>query len=170
MLGKRNIFLIGPMGSGKSAVGRQLARMLKMPFHDSDVEIEKRTGVDIPFIFEREGEAGFRQREREAIAALTALEPIVLATGGGAVIDPDNRRLLAEHGCVIYLEASLPQQLNRVGTGRNRPMLHNVDPAARLEELRIEREPLYREIADHIVSTDNRRVQKVAEQILRKLG
>jgi shikimate kinase len=170
MLGKRNIFLIGPMGSGKSAVGRQLARMLKMPFHDSDVEIEKRTGVDIPFIFEREGEAGFRQREREAIAVLTALEPIVLATGGGAVIDPDNRRLLAEHGCVVYLEASLPQQLHRVGTGRNRPMLHNVDPAVRLEQLRIEREPLYREIADHIVSTDNRRVQKVAEQILRKLG
>ncbi len=88
MLGKTNIFLIGPMGSGKSAVGRALGRLLKRPFHDSDAEIERRTGVDIPFIFEREGEAGFRQREREAIAALTALEPIVLATGRGAVIDP----------------------------------------------------------------------------------
>lgn len=170
MLGKRNIYLIGPMGSGKSAVGKQLSRLLKFPFHDSDVEIEKRTGVDIPFIFEREGEVGFRQREREAIAHLVTLEPIVLATGGGAVLDPENRRLLAEHGRVVYLEASLAQQLQRVGAGRSRPLLHNVDPAVRLDELRIEREPLYREIADHIVSTDNRRVQKVADNILRAIA
>jgi shikimate kinase len=121
-------------------------------------------------IFEREGEDGFRRREREAIAELTALEPIILATGGGAVLDSDNRRLLAEHGCVVYLQASLPQQLHRVGSGRNRPLLHNVDPAVRLDQLRLEREPLYREIADHIVSTDHRRVQKVAEQILREFG
>jgi shikimate kinase len=170
MVGKRNIYLIGPMGSGKSAVGRQLARMLKIPFYDSDVEVERRTGVDIPFIFEREGEAGFRQRERESIAELTTLEPIVLATGGGAILDADNRRLLAAHGRVIYLEASLHQQLHRVGSGRNRPLLHNVDPAVRLDELRIQREPLYREIADHIVSTDNRRVLKVAEHILREIS
>lgn len=170
MIGKRNIFLIGSMGSGKSAVGRQLARMLKVPFYDSDVEVERRTGVDIPFIFEREGEAGFRLREREALAELTMLEPIVLATGGGAILDADNRRLLAQHGCVIYLEASITQQLHRVGSGRNRPLLHNVDPAVRLGELRIQREPLYREIADHVVSTDNRRVQKVAEDILRKIA
>ncbi|MEO7774791.1 MAG: shikimate kinase [Steroidobacteraceae bacterium] len=170
MLGKRNIYLIGPMGSGKSAVGRHLSRLLKIPFHDSDVEVEKRTGVDIPFIFEREGEVGFRQREREAIALLTTLEPIVLATGGGAVLDPDNRRLLAAHGCVVYLQASPAQQLHRVGAGRSRPLLHNVDPAVRLQQLCIEREPLYREIADHIVSTDNRRVHKVAEFILRATG
>ncbi len=169
MFGKRNIYLIGPMGSGKSAVGRQLARLLAVPFHDSDSEIERRTGVDIPYIFEQEGEAGFRQREHEALAALIQLEPIVLATGGGAVIQPDNRRLLAENGCVVYLETSLSQQLQRVGSGRGRPLLHDVDPAERQRRLRTEREPLYREIADYTVSTDHRRVIKVAEQILREL-
>ncbi len=97
--GKASIYLIGPMGSGKTAVGRQLARLLDVRFYDSDAEIERRTGVDIPFIFEREGEPGFRLREREAIEALTSLlEPIVLATGGGAVLAPENRRLLAERG------------------------------------------------------------------------
>src|ERR1700741_3651541 len=101
MLGKTRVFLIGPMGAGKTAVGRYLARELQLPFHDSDSEIERRTGVDIPFIFEKEGEAGFRQREREAIEALTALEGIVLATGGGAVLLPENRRLLRERGCVV---------------------------------------------------------------------
>src|ERR1700752_3308206 len=94
MLGKTSVFLVGPMGSGKTAVGRHLARVLRLPFHDSDAEIERRTGVDIPFIFDKEGEAGFRQREREALAALTAIEGIVLATGGGAVLLPENRRLL----------------------------------------------------------------------------
>src|ERR1700755_1536315 len=98
MLAKPNLFLVGPMGSGKSAVGKQLARMLGVPFYDSDTELERRTGVDIPFIFEKEGEAGFRQRERETIEALTAREPIVLATGGGAVLLPENRRVLAERG------------------------------------------------------------------------
>ena len=169
MIGKRNIYLIGPMGSGKSAVGRQLARLLGVPFHDSDSEIERRTGVDIPYIFEQEGESGFRQREHEALVALTRLEPIVLATGGGAVLQAENRRLLAENGCVVYLETSLAQQLQRVGSGRGRPLLHDVDPAERLQRLRIEREPLYREIADYTVSTDHRRVIKVAEQILRDL-
>jgi shikimate kinase len=168
--GKPNIFLIGPMGSGKTAVGRQLARMLEVPFHDSDVEIEHRTGVDIPFIFEREGEAGFRQREREALEALTVLEPIVLSTGGGAVLLPENRRLLAERGTVVYLETSLAQQLQRVGSGKGRPLLTGEDVPERLKRLRAEREPLYREIADHCVPTDRRRVTKVAEHILRVVG
>jgi len=165
--GKANIFLIGPMGSGKTAVGRQLARLLDIPFHDSDVEIEKRTGVDIPFIFEREGEPGFRLREREAIEALTQLEPIVLATGGGAVLAQENRRLLAERGTVIFLETSLAQQLQRVGTGKGRPLLSGDGLPERLKRLRAEREPLYREIADHCVPTDRRRVSKVADHILR---
>src|SRR5437879_11176805 len=100
MLGKPSVFLIGPMGSGKTAVGRHLARALGLPFHDSDAEIERRTGVDIPFIFEKEGEAGFRQREREAIDALTALPRIVLATGGGAVLDRKSTRLNSSHRCI----------------------------------------------------------------------
>src|ERR1700688_2063481 len=104
---KRNIFLIGPMGSGKSAVGRHLARMFRLTFYDSDADIEAKTGVDISFIFEKEGEAGFRVREREAIERLTRLESIVLATGGGAVIEEDNRRVLPERGVVVYLETSL---------------------------------------------------------------
>jgi shikimate kinase len=156
MRGRGNVFLIGPMGSGKSAVGRQLARELRAPFRDSDTEIERRTGVDIPFIFEREGEAGFREREREAIADLAALEPVVLATGGGAVIRPENRRCLAERGFVVYLETSVAQQLERVRRGRHRPLLHDVDPTAKLTQLMAEREPLYREIADLIVRTDGR--------------
>jgi shikimate kinase len=165
--GRTNIFLIGPMGSGKTAVGRQLARLLDIPFYDSDAEIEKRTGVDIPFIFDREGEPGFRMREREAIEALTLLEPIVLATGGGAVLAEENRRLLAERGSVIYLETSLSQQLQRVGSGKGRPLLSVEDLPERLKRLRIEREPLYREIADYCIPTDRRRVTKVAEHIVR---
>src|ERR1700679_1941781 len=113
MRDKENIFLIGPMGSGKTAVGRHLARLLQYTFHDSDADIEARTGVDIPFIFEKEGEAGFRVRERESIERLTRLESIVLAPGGGAVIDAENRRILAERGAVVYLETSIDQQLER---------------------------------------------------------
>ena len=109
----RNIFLIGPMGSGKTAVGKQISRLLKFPFVDSDREIETRTGADIPLIFEREGESGFRKREREAIAELTARTGVVLATGGGAVLDAENRRLLAERGWVVYLETSVAQQTER---------------------------------------------------------
>src|SRR5499425_1635887 len=143
MLSKPNLFLVGPMGSGKSAVGKQLARLLRLPFYDSDTEIERRTGVDIPFIFEKEGEAGFRQREREAIEALTALEGIVLATGGGAVLLSENRRHLAERGQVVYLETSVDQQAHRVRHGRHRPLLSAADdPADRLGELMSARAPL----------------------------
>jgi shikimate kinase len=171
MRGKTSVFLIGPMGSGKTAVGRQLARTLDLPFYDSDAEIERRTGVDIPFIFEKEGEAGFRQREREAIEALTAMDGIVLATGGGAVLLPENRRHLAARGCVVYLQTSVAQQADRVRHGRKRPLLApGADAAARLEELMDVRSPLYGEIADVVVSTDRRRVQHVAEQVLRELA
>lgn len=165
MVGKHNIFLIGPMGSGKSAVGKYLARVLNFPFLDSDHEIELRTGADIPLIFEREGEAGFRHREREVIAELSARERIVLATGGGAVIDAGTRHNLRFRGWVVYLETSVAQQAERAGRTRHRPLLHGTDPAQRLGELLLEREPLYREIADLTVSTNRRRVPAVAESI-----
>ena len=169
MLGKRSVFLIGPMGSGKSAVGRLLARLLDASFYDSDAEIERRTGVDISYIFEKEGEAGFRQREREVIDALTQIEPVVLATGGGAVVLAKNRRHLAERGCVVYLEASVEQQVRRVHYARHRPLLMNVDPATKLRQLMSERAALYLEIADISVPTDGRKVQSVAEEIVRGL-
>ena len=170
MRGTKNVFLIGPMGSGKTAVGRQVARALGLPFYDSDAEIERRTGVDIPFIFEKEGEAGFRQREREALEALTALPGIVLATGGGAVLLRENRELLAARGQVVYLETSVAQQAHRVRFGRHRPLIAQGDPAARLEQLMGARAPLYQGIADFTVATDGRRVQHVVEAILRELG
>lgn len=169
MFGKHSVFLVGPMGSGKSAVGKYLARLLDMTFFDSDSEIERRTGVDITYIFDEEGETGFRQREREAIEALTAMERIVLATGGGAVLLPENRKLLTERGRVIYLETSVAQQADRVKQGRTRPLLTNVDTTTKLEELMRERDALYREIADITVSTDGRKVRTVSEGILREL-
>ncbi len=164
-----SIFLVGPMGAGKSAVGRQLARMLKREFRDSDAEIERRTGVDIPFIFEKEGEAGFRRREREIIDELTGREGIVLATGGGVVLDPDNRRVLASRGLVVYLEASVEQQLERTRMSSHRPLLETPDPAERLASLMRQREPLYRELAAMVVPTDGRVVREVAQEIHHKL-
>jgi shikimate kinase len=169
MLSKRNIFLIGPMGSGKSAVGRHLARLFRLSFHDSDADIEAKTGVDVAFIFEKEGEAGFRLRERESIDRLTQLDGVVIATGGGAVIHPDNRRVLADRGVVVYLETSVEQQLERTRHGKHRPLLNDTDPKMKLSELMQERALLYREIADLTVSTDGRRVQLVAEEIYREL-
>ena len=169
MLTKRNIFLIGPMGSGKTAVGRQLARLFHYTFHDSDADIEAKTGVDIPFIFEKEGEVGFRLRERESIDRLTQLDSIVLATGGGAVIDPANRRVLAERGVVVYLATSVNQQIERTRHGRHRPLLQDADPAQTLKDLMTGRAILYAEIADLTVSTDGRRVQLVAEEIHQEL-
>lgn len=165
MISKRNIFLIGPMGSGKTAVGRHLARLFRLSFHDSDADIEAKTGVDIAFIFEKEGEAGFRQREKESIERLTQLDSIVLATGGGAVLEPDNRRVLSERGVVVYLETSVDQQLERTRHARHRPLLNENDPGETLAALMQHRARLYAEIADITVSTDGRRVALVAEEI-----
>ena len=162
-----NIFLVGPMGAGKSTIGRQLARALGLEFIDSDREIEIRTGVDIPLIFELEGETGFRRREHQVIELLTARKGIVLATGGGAVLDPENRKCLAARGKVIYLQTSVEQQLQRTAHDRSRPLLQTEDPRARLEELMAVRDPLYREIADWVVETDGRRVRDVVQQIIR---
>lgn len=162
-----NVFLVGPMGAGKTTIGRQLARLLKRDFHDSDREIEQRTGVGIPLIFELEGEAGFRARERGMIDELTLLPNIVLATGGGAILDPDNRRRLSERGTVVYLETSVDQQLARTGRDRNRPLLQTENPRRRLEELLAVRDPLYREIAAYSLITDGRTARDVVNQILR---
>jgi shikimate kinase len=157
------------MGSGKTAVGRQLARLFRLSFYDSDAEIETKTGVDIAFIFEKEGEAGFRQREKEAIDRLTQMEGIVLATGGGAVIEADNRRVLSERGVVVYLETSVGQQIERTRHARHRPLLNDTDAQLTLETLMQRRAQLYAEIADITVSTDARRVQLVAEEIYSEL-
>lgn len=173
MLGKRNLYLIGPMGTGKTAVGKHLGRLLGVPFIDSDAEIERAAGVDIPYIFDEEGEAGFRRREHQALVDLCAREPVVLATGGGAILDPANRQLLKQTGVVIFLQTSIQQQMQRVGSGRGRPLLKGrdgVDLQAKLEQLREIREPLYREAADLILPTDGRRVPRVAELILQELG
>jgi len=168
--GRDNVFLVGPMGSGKSAVGRRLATDLKLEFHDSDEEIEARTGVDIPFIFDKEGEEGFRRREVAMIDELTAMNGIVLATGGGVPVDTDSRRLLAERGTVVYLYTSVPEQLRRTRKSTQRPLLQCDDPAAVLEQLMAERDPLYREIADIVIETDGRRVPGVAREVRQRLS
>ena len=164
-----SLFLTGPMGAGKSTIGRQLSRQLDLPFHDSDHEIEARTGVDIPLIFELEGEAGFRKREAVVIDELTQIPDIVLATGGGAILDPANREHLGRRGKVIYLHASVNQQLKRTRMDRNRPLLQTEDPRARLEELMAIRDPLYREIASITIDTDGMRVRDVVNKILQML-
>ena len=164
-----NIFLIGPMGAGKSAVGKQLARMLHLDFVDSDDEIEERTGVDIGFIFEKEGEAGFRKREVAVIDELSGRSGVVLATGGGAIGDPDSRTRLGARGFVVYLYTSVDQQLARTSRGRDRPLLQNGDRRTTLETLLDKRDPMYREIADLVVDTDGRKVRSVANEILKAL-
>ncbi len=164
-----NIFLIGPMGSGKTAVGRRLAHDLDRPFADSDAVIEERTGVDIPFIFEKEGEDGFRRRETAVIDELTQQDGVVLATGGGAIMADANRRVLAARGFVIYLQAAVEQQLKRTSRGKDRPLLNLGDRQQTLSELFVVRDPLYREIADLCIGTDNRTVASVSKDILQHL-
>lgn len=164
-----NVFLIGPMGSGKTTVGRHLAKTLKLEFVDSDHAIEERTGADIPWIFDIEGEEGFRRRERAVIDELTRRRGIILATGGGAVIDPLNRADLAARGLVVFLRASVDKILSRTGKSQNRPLLRTEDPRARVEQLLAARDPLYHEIADIIVDTDKRGVKSTVNQILDQL-
>ena len=165
----RSVFLIGPMGSGKTAVGRALARRLGLSFVDSDAEVESRTGVDIAYIFEREGEEGFRIRERDVIDALSQRAGIVLATGGGAVLLPENRERLAARGTVVFLDTTIEQQLERTRRSRHRPLLAGTDRRAKLEELARARDPLYRSIATHVIRTDGRAPATVAGDIARAL-
>ncbi|MCP5143455.1 MAG: shikimate kinase AroK [Gammaproteobacteria bacterium] len=161
MNGKSSIFLIGPMGAGKSTVGRQVAKALGRTFYDSDKEIERRTGASISLIFEVEGEEGFRAREADVIDELTGLPDIVLATGGGAVLNETNRRLLAERGLVVYLRAPLEKLYARTRLDKSRPLLQGDNPRARLTRIVREREPLYRETADLIIETDNHTVRQI---------
>jgi len=164
-----SIFLVGLMGAGKTSVGKLLARRLGKTFQDCDQEIERATGVRIPVIFEIEGEAGFRAREAKMLAELTARRDIVLATGGGAVLSADNRRLLAENGVVVYLRAAAPELWGRTRHDRNRPLLKSADPQAKLEQLFAERDPLYREVADIIVDTGNQSVGNLAHRLEQQL-
>lgn len=163
------IFLVGPMGAGKSTIGRQLAETLGLEFADTDLEIQRRTGVDIPTIFEYEGEDGFRARERQVVDDLTQLDNQVLATGGGVIMDADNRRHLSARGLVVYLYCSPEQQYERTHRDRNRPLLQTEDPRARLEQLMNIRDPLYREVADIVVSTERRSATAVIRDILRRV-
>jgi len=160
-----NIFLIGPMGAGKTTVGRRLAEARGMDFVDSDQEVEARTGVNIAFIFEKEGEAGFRRRERQAIGELTQRQCMVLATGGGAVLDADNRQWLAGRGFVVYLHASIEQQMARTERTDTRPLLQGGNRRETLEQLFSTRDPLYREIADLVLHTDGRNARTLAREI-----
>jgi 3-dehydroquinate synthase len=164
-----NIFLVGLMGAGKTTIGRLLARRLDMTFIDSDHEIEARTGATIPWIFEIEGEASFRRREADVIRELTSQNGIVLATGGGAVLNATSRALLAERGTVIYLRASVSSILQRTAHDKNRPLLQTADPRKKLEDLTAQREPLYREIADIVIDTGRPNVQSMVQTILDQL-
>lgn len=169
MLNADNIFLVGPMGSGKSAVGRRLAERLGLTFVDSDAEIEARTGVDIGCIFDREGEAGFRARERDVIDLLTRQPRSLIATGGGAVLDAETRERLRSRGCVVYLRTSVDQQLARTRRSTHRPLLATPDPRGTLQRLMQQRAGLYEESADLTVDTDGRKVKTVVDEIVRRL-
>ncbi len=162
---RSNIFLVGPMGAGKTTLGRALAKLRGLRFVDSDHHIEQRCGVDIPCIFELEGETGFRKRERDAIAELAHESGIVLATGGGAVLDAQSRRNLANNGLVVYLLTTVEQQLARTRSSSHRPLLKTPNPRERLEILLAERDPLYREIADLIIPTQGRQLRRMAQQV-----
>ena len=164
-----NVFLVGAMGSGKTSVGRQLARELGMDFIDSDEEIEKCTGVDIRFIFEKEGESLFREREKAIISNLTQMENLVLATGGGSILDAKNRQLLNTNGIVVYLETSVKQQLLRTQKSKTRPLLVGENPEAVLTRLMASRGPLYEQVAHFSVNTGKKRVAVIVNEIKKKL-
>ena len=166
MRNKLNIFLIGPMGSGKSGVGTKLARNLGLRFVDSDAEIEQRTGVSISYIFEKEGENGFRAREKNIIAEFVQQKGLVLATGGGSVMDEENRQKLSKNGTVVYLKTSVDQQFKRIKNTHTRPLLTRRNPKEILEHLQIIRGPLYEEIADILVDTDGCQMNTVVTNVL----
>jgi shikimate kinase len=166
MAEQQNIFLVGPMGAGKSTIGRTLSEMVNLEFLDSDSVIEQRTGADIAWVFDVEGEEGFRKREEAVIDDLTAMNGIILATGGGAVKNANNRRHLASRGIVVYLETSVEKQFARTGRDKRRPLINNDTPLETLEKLSKEREPLYREVSDIVVKTDDLSARTIAQKII----
>jgi len=163
------VFLVGPMGAGKTTIGKLLADDLNLEFLDVDREIEARSGVDIPWIFDREGEAGFRIRESAALSELSQLDRVLISTGGGAVLSAENRKIMSSTGTVIYLHTSVDEQVRRTNRDRKRPLLQNDDPAKVLAELMVVREPLYREIADIVIDTDGRGPKVVAQDLAAQL-
>jgi shikimate kinase len=165
----RNVFLVGLMGAGKTTVGRVLARRLNLPFVDSDHEIEARTGVSIPTIFEIEGEEGFRRREAQVIEDLTQREALVLATGGGVVLDPANRALLKSGGWVVYINVPPETLYERIRHDRNRPLIQVENPLARLRELYAQRDPLYRAVADLVIDGRRLNTQGVMQWLLKEI-
>lgn len=164
-----NIFFVGPMGAGKTTTGRQLSEALDKPFFDCDREIENSTGANVPLIFELEGEEGFRKRESIMLEKLTRKQGVVLATGGGAVLTQYNRSRLASRGFVIYLHAPIKFLVQRTARDRNRPLLQTDDPHTRLKEIMLERDPLYRQVADIVMPTNKRSVRHVVKEILKNL-
>ena len=170
MAEKRNIFLVGPMGAGKSTIGRHIADQLHLEFVDSDQEIERRTGADIAWVFDLEGEEGFRLREESVIGDLTEMQGIVLATGGGSVMSKEVRNKLSARGIVVYLETPIEKQVARTQRDKRRPLLQTEEaPRDVLERLAEECEPLYKEVADFVVRTDEQSAKVVANQIIEKL-
>ena len=170
MAEKRNIFLVGPMGAGKSTIGRHLADELHLEFYDSDQEIERRTGADITWIFDLEGEDGFRKREENVINDLTDKQGIVLATGGGSIMTKAVRNRLSARGIVVYLQTTIDKQVARTQRDKRRPLLQKDDPEKVLRELAELRNPLYEEVADYVVETDDQSARAVANQIISKIG
>lgn len=165
----KNIVLVGPMGTGKTTIGKLLARELGYDFVDSDREIEARCGADIPWIFDVEGEQGFRDRETAVIQELVDAPHTVIATGGGAVVRPENQAAMMRAGAIVYLHTSVDQQYERTRKDRRRPLLQQKDPKAVLQALMSQREPIYRDIADIIVDTDRRKPWAVAREIVKQL-
>tara|TARA_B100000959_G_scaffold285348_2_gene359865 strand:- start:6666 stop:7199 length:534 start_codon:yes stop_codon:yes gene_type:complete len=164
-----NVFLVGPMGVGKTTIGRALAELLELDFYDSDREIEASTSADISWIFDVEGEAGFRVRESRMIDQLSEQTKIVLATGGGAVLAEENRQCMKERGVVVYLRASIRQQVERTRRDKNRPLLQTPDPEQKIRELMKIRDPLYREVADIVIDTNRRNPRSVSQDISQRL-
>jgi shikimate kinase len=161
-----NIILIGPMGAGKTTIGRQLAKRLSKEFYDSDHEIEKHTGADIPLIFELEGEAGFRKRESSVLEELVSYKNIVLSTGGGSVLDPDNRKLFSDNGIIIYLKSTAEKLNKRIADDKRRPLLQADDRLNQIRKILDEREPIYLSLANEVIETQDLSIKQITQKIL----
>jgi len=167
---KNNVLLIGPMGSGKTSMAKSLAKALDKNFLDTDLEITKKTGVDITYIFDLEGEEGFRKRESSALKKCLSIQDIVLSTGGGIVLSKENRKRLKKHGLVVYLQTSINTQTERTSSTKNRPLLLKDNPQKILEELMLTRGPLYEEIADIVITTDDKSLKETTEETIRAIN